>query len=132
MRSAVFLPIPGIAGLQQAREFVDASAGEHRQRDLRANPGHFLHVPEQPALALAQEAVQRDAVLLLRVMGEQRDLAADLGQVVEGAHRRFQLVAHAIDVDHQPRRLLVREDAPDSTNHACLPIMRRASATTPC
>jgi hypothetical protein len=81
--------------------------GQHRQRDLRADAADLLHVAEQAALALAQEAVQRHAVFLLRVVGEQEHLAAHVGQVVEGAHRRFQFVADAMHVDHQPRRLLV-------------------------
>src|SRR5690606_36028276 len=76
-----------------------------------------------------QEAVQRDAVLLLRVMGEQRDLAADLRQVVEGAHGRLELVADAIDVHHQPGRLLVRQDPPQPADHP--PRLRTSSVLTP-
>ena len=106
-----------VAGLHQARELVDADARQHRQRDLRADAADLLHVAEQAALALAQEAVQRDAVFLLRVMREQRDLAADLRQVVERAHRRFEFVADAVDVHHQPGRLLVDEDALQASDH---------------
>src|SRR5690606_18404474 len=118
-----------VAGLEQAREFVHAGARQHRQRDLRADAGHLLHVAEQPALAFAQETVQRDAVLLLRMVGEQRDLAPHLGQVVERAHRRFELVAHAVDVDHEPRWLLVRQDSPQPADHP--PRLRNSSVLTP-
>ena len=71
--------------------------------------------------AARQEAVQRNAVFLVRVMGEQGHFAAELGQVVEGAHRRLELVAHAMHVDHQPRRLLVYHDALETTDHAATP-----------
>src|SRR5690606_22563980 len=110
-------------------EFVDAGARQHRQRDLRADAGDLLHVAEQPALAFAQEAVQRDAVLLLRVVGEQRDITADIGQVVAGAHRRLELVAHAIDVHHQPGRLLVPKDSPQPGDPP--PRLRNSSVLTP-
>src|SRR3546814_6575391 len=55
--------------------------------------------------------------------------AADLGQVVEGAHRRFQFVTDAIDVDHQPWRLLVREDSPQPADHP--PRLRNKSVLMP-
>ena len=107
-----------MAGLHQLRERVDAHARQHRQRDLRADAADLLHVAEQPALGQREEAVQRHAVLLLRVVRVQRYLAADVGQVVESAHRRLELVADAVHVDDQPRRLLVDERALESSDHA--------------
>src|SRR5690606_10006801 len=37
--------------------------------------------------------------------------------VVEGRHRRLELVTDAADVEHQPRRLLRDEDALQATDH---------------
>ena len=77
MRSAVFLPMPGIlrqrddvAGCTSRAKSIGGHAGQHRQRDLRADAADFLQVAEQRALGFAQEAVQRDAVFLHRVMRE--------------------------------------------------------------
>src|SRR5690606_32019368 len=82
--------------------------------------GHLLQLAEQPALGLGQEAVQRHPVLLDGVVGEQGDLAAQFRQVVEGAHRRRQLVADAADVEHQRRRRLVHQLAFQATDHLLL------------
>src|SRR5690606_7938290 len=109
---------------------------QDRQGDLRADAADPLHVAEQAPLGLAGEAVQRHRVIPLRVVREQRDLLAQHRQLVEGAHRRLQLVAHAVDVDHQPRRRLVREHSPQASDHLRLQAIfesmprRRALART--
>src|SRR5690606_5938440 len=47
----------------------------------------------------------------------------------EGAHRRLQFVTHAIDVHHQPRRLLVYDDALESADH--VPRLRKSVTANP-
>src|SRR3546814_4268634 len=49
----------------------DVCSSDLRQRDLRADPADLQQVAEQHALTLMQEAVQRDAVFLHRMMDEQ-------------------------------------------------------------
>src|SRR5690606_22841745 len=140
------------ASLDRARELFDAGTRQDRQRDLRADAGHPLHVAEQAPLGFTGKAVQRHRVLLLRVVREQRDFLAQHRQLVEGAHRRFEFIADAIDVQHQPRRRLVRKHPPETTDHlrlqasfASMPIrcalartwawvmaMARASAASAC
>ena len=142
MRSAVFLPMPGMRVSAVTSPVCTCRANSSTLTpDSTASaifapmPLTRLHVAEQPALALAQEAVQRDAVFLLRVMGEQRHFATEFGQVVEGAHRRFEFVADAVDVDDQPRRLLVDQDALQSADHcasshsACYRRLKHATLT---
>src|SRR5690606_26073184 len=67
--------------------------------------------------ALAQESVQRDRVLLDCVMGAQVDLVTGFRKIEERRHRRFDLVADATDIDHDPRRLARDQDALDATDH---------------
>ena len=100
-----------LAGLQHPRELIHRTSRKHCQRNLRANPTDPLHVTKQPAFTLTQEAVQRNAVFFLRVVGEQRNFTTDFRKIVERAHGRFKLIADAIHIDDQPWRRLVRQDA---------------------
>ena len=97
--------------------------GQHRQRDLRADAGDLLHVAEQPALGFAQEAVQRDAVFLLRVMGEQR---TPRGRRPAG-RRRCSSALPARSRRHARRppatAALVDEDAFESPDHRASPAL---------
>ena len=77
----------------------------------RADGTAALPAPTPPSLSRSSS--------LLGVVHEQRHLAAQLGQVVDRAHRRFQLVAHALHVHDQPRRLLVDQRAPEAADHGC-------------
>src|SRR5690606_11154555 len=45
-------------------------------------------------------------------------------QLVERAHRRFEFIADAVDVQHQPRRRLVRQQAPQAADHRRLQARR--------
>ncbi len=71
-------------------------------------------------------------ILAYREVGVQRHLLADGGQVVEGGHRRIDLVTDAVDVDQQLRRLLVEDAAAQQADHSitsrcrtCRSCMRR-------
>src|SRR6185312_5144252 len=106
-----------VALLDQPRELLGADARQHRERDLRADAADFLQRAEQRALGLAHESVQHRRVFLDRVVREERDILAGLRQVVERRHRRLELVADAVDVDEQRRRLLGHELPAKAADH---------------
>src|SRR5579859_7490159 len=57
-------------------------------------------------------------------MGEERDLAACLRQVIEGGHGRFHFVSHPMHVYEEMRRLLAQDDAPEEADHRLPPDSR--------
>src|SRR6185312_318381 len=107
---------------------------------------------EQRAFVLAQETVQRDAVLLHRVMDQQGHFGAGGGQVVDRGHRRLDLVADAGHLHQQRGRLAGNQGATQSADHrrrlhavrgmptrarlarvcACATAMANASAASAC
>src|SRR6202000_1403542 len=78
---------------------------------------HLEQVAEHGPLGFAQESVERHAVFLHRVMGEQDDFLAGGGQVVDGRHGCVDLVAHATHFNEQRRRLFADESAAQATDH---------------
>src|SRR6185312_13375760 len=93
------------------------NARQYRQRDARADAGHFLQITKQVALVIAQEAVQRDSVFLVRVVRQQDHFLADVGQVVQRRHRHFQFVADAAGFHEHPWRALGDQGAAQSADH---------------
>ena len=85
------------------------------------------------ALAFGEEAVELVRVLAHDEMREQRHVRPGRRQLVERAHRHVELVAHAMHVDHDLRRLLRDELAGEPPDHTSLPWCTRkpAVATRP-
>ena len=84
MRSAVFLPMPGMRVSAVTSPACTSRANSSTLTPDSTASAIFAPMPltfctsrNSRRSALAQEAVQRHAVLLLRVVGEQRHLAAD-------------------------------------------------------
>src|SRR5690242_11765 len=106
-----------VAGVYQPREVAGGHARQYRQRDLRADAADLEQVAEQCALGFAHETVQRHAVFLHGVVSEQDHFLAGGGEIVDGRHRRLELVADAAHIDQQPWRLLRNEGATQATDH---------------
>jgi hypothetical protein len=107
------------------RQVVDRQAGQHRKRGLGADAGDFEQFAKRRALGLAAEAVKQMGVLADRQVGEQADLLAERGQVVEGAHRHVDFVADAVHVHQHLRRLFGGENAADTSDHLARPVIEK-------
>ncbi len=77
----------------------------------------FVEHPERATLALAAEAEQQVRVLADDEMSEQHDARAGQRQVVEGAHRHVDLVADALHVEQDLRRVFLDEDSGEAADH---------------
>ena len=85
--------------------------------DLRSHSRHFEQTAEQAPLAVGAEAEQNVRILAHHQVREQRHGLTGGRQPVECRHRRFQLVADAVDIQHQRRRLLHRQPALEEADH---------------
>ena len=118
MRSAVFLPMPGIAGeprdvgaLHRGHELARLDAREHRDRQLRTDAADGDQPLEELLLELGEKSVELQRVLAHVRVHAQRDLRPLVADVVVGGERHVHVVADALHVDDDPVRLLV-EHAP--------------------
>src|SRR5690606_3695499 len=110
----------------------DAHAGEHTERRARADAADLQEAAEELALGLGDEAVQHVRVLAHEQMGDQRQRLADLRKLVEGRHRRVDLVPDASDLDRQRRRSF-RDQCPlQETDHRPTAAARLAESTREC
>ena len=116
MRSDVFLPTPGIAVSRATsprsiarNQLARLDAGQHRQRDLRADAADADQPLEQIELERRGKAVERERVLAHVRVHAQRDVGARLAQAVERRQRHGDVVADAADVDDDPVRLFLEE-----------------------
>jgi hypothetical protein len=69
------------------------------------------------AFRFAQETVQIMSIVTHREMRQQLGLLAGRREIVKSAHRHIKLVADAIDVNHDLRRVLFGEDTGQSSDH---------------
>ena len=88
IRSAVRLPMPGTAWKraasprgERAEQLARRAAGEHGERDLRADRLHAEQHQEEVALLLGGEAVELQRVVAHDQVGVQRDRLAGGGDV---------------------------------------------------
>src|SRR5262249_53497863 len=65
------------------------------------------------------ETVEQVRVFAHDEMGIQRDPLADCRQVVERAHRHVDLVAQALHVEHELRRILLDQYSGKTPDHGC-------------
>src|SRR5581483_12185257 len=87
----------------RALQLAGARAGDDRERDLRADPGHREQLLEQLSLGRVGEAVQLERVLADMRVDLEHDLAVTLGPAERG-RRGGDEVADAVDVEHDPVR----------------------------
>ena len=116
MRSAVFLPTPGIAVSRATSprsiardQLARLDARQHRQRQLRADAADADQPLEQLLLERRREPVERERVLAHVGVDAQRDLGARLAEPVERRQRHVHVVADAADVDDDAVRLLLEQ-----------------------
>src|SRR5581483_6365438 len=110
-----------LAGADHAPVILDADAGQHRQRHLGADAGNPDQIAEQALLRQGGEAEQQLRVLAHHQVGVQHHGLAHRRQAEEGRHRRFDLVADAMYVEQQQRRLLVQQGAAETADHDFTP-----------
>ncbi|MCY1241782.1 hypothetical protein D9M72_547030 [compost metagenome] len=78
------------------------------------------------------EAVEQMSILTHHQVGVQGHRLAHLGQAIQGGHRHFELIAQAVDIDNQVRRLLFSQRAAQTSNHvAILPHGHRQATGQP-
>ena len=80
-------------------------------------PETLMQTAEQAPLLLGGEAIQHVRVLAHHQVREQAHLLADGGQMEEGRHRRFELIADPADIDGQLRRGFGGDPATERANH---------------
>ena len=107
--------MPGDAGecrhlLSQhaAREALDTHAREHAERNLRADTGDLEQVAEQAPLLLGRETVEDMRILAHHQVRDQVHGLAHRGQIQEGGHGCFELIAHTADIQRHRRGRLGR------------------------
>ena len=114
MRSEVFLPTPGIA-VSRARSprsiARTSSCGSMPDSTASASFGPMPLMPisrsNSSCSSGGREPVQRQRVLADVRVDAQRDLAARVAEAVERRQRNGDVVADAVDVDHDAIRLLL-------------------------
>ena len=124
MRSAVFLPIPGIAWKRAwspsaiaLPELRGRRAGDHRERDLRADAAHGQEVHEELTLLGVGEPVQLEGVLAHVEVRLDRHLGAGGGPAQNGG-RRGDEVADAVDVQDEAVRRAPGRPSSEPCDHA--------------
>ena len=125
IRSAVRLPIPGtawkrarVAGGERAEQLARRAAGEHGQRDLRADRLHAEQQQEEVALLLGGEAVERQRVVADDQVAVQRDRLARGRDVAQRLGRDGEPVADAAAVDDDVVGAAHRDLALEQGDHA--------------
>ena len=124
MRSAVFLPTPGIRVSRATSPRCTAwtrSAASIPESTARASLGPMPLMPisrsNTASSKVGEEAEQRQRVLAHVGVDAQRDVGAGVADGVEGRHRHGDVVAHAVHVeDHAGGRLL--DQAPASARRS--------------
>ncbi|MCY1364587.1 hypothetical protein D9M69_513970 [compost metagenome] len=101
------------------RQLAHAHAREQAQRGARAHAGDLDELAEGRPLLGGAEAVENLRVFAHDEVREQRHLRADVGQVVERAHRHVDLVADAVAVHHHLRGVALCERAGQFAYHGC-------------
>ena len=132
MRSAVFLPTPGMRG--QPRDVLAAhradqlrrlDARQHRERQLRSDAADRDQPLEQILLERRREPVERDARPRARACACAARPPRRLAEPVERRQRHLHVVADAADVDDDAARTSSRASVPRETrDHGAV---RRAS-----
>jgi len=84
---------------------------------VRPHAADLDQLAERLALGPGGKAVEQLGILAHHEVGQQRDRLAERGQVVEGAHRHADLVAHAVAVDQHVGRVLEAEGSGELSDH---------------
>src|SRR5688572_28186825 len=109
---------PGHVGLLDgAYELVRLHAGQHRQREPRADAADTNQSFEKRELERRRESVQGQGILTDMSVNTQRDVAAFVTQAVKGRERNRHVIADAVDVDHNAVRLLLGDPPAQVGNH---------------
>src|SRR5438270_5468551 len=103
------------------RELGDRQAGQHRERDARADAADLDQLPECAPLVFRSESEEKVRVLAHHKVREQDDVIADIRQVVERAHRHVDFVRNAFDVEQNLRRILLDQRPGKPAYHRILP-----------
>src|SRR5580698_10497507 len=125
-------PDPGNAGQHRhilryhaAGEALDTHAGEHTQRNLRADAGYLEQVAEQPPLLLGGKAIEDMGILAHHQVRDQADDLTDGGQVQERRHGRFELIAHSAHIQRDRRGGLGGDSTVQETDQLATSSRRR-------
>ncbi|MNN22093.1 hypothetical protein D3C81_1354370 [compost metagenome] len=103
--------------MHAAHQLIDFQPGHQRQSQLGPHAIEPDQLPEQFALALLGEAVEKMCILADDQMRVQGHRLAQRRQAVEGGHRDLQLVSDAVHIENQVRRLFFRQGATQTSNH---------------
>src|SRR3990167_2487702 len=103
-----------------------AHARQHRQRRARPHAADLDELAKGLAFGRAAKAVQDLRVLAHHEVRQQRHFFARARQVVESAHGHVHLVAHAVAVDQDLRRILFQQGAGQLAYHWELSFVSRS------
>ncbi|MNN47792.1 hypothetical protein D3C81_1622290 [compost metagenome] len=101
----------GVLCLDAAHQLIDLKARHQGQRQLRAHAIEADQLAEEVTFALADETIEQLGILAHHQMGVQGYRLSDRRQSIEGGHRHFQLIAQAVYIQNQVRRLLLSQGA---------------------
>src|SRR6266852_8914363 len=102
-------------------ERIGRQHAQDRQSDPRADALHRGQQPERAALRLVGEAIEMDVILAHMRFDEEPQRLAARGRAAQGARRREDEIADAVDVEHETFRPALLDDAREHGDHRAAP-----------
>ena len=115
-----------IRPLNRTDQFARLDTGQHRKRELRPDAADADQSLEQFLFQIGEKTEQLERILPHVRVYVQRNGCGDVTDVVVGRQRNGHLVAHAVYVDKEPIRVLLKNLTPEKRDH---PSVARAILT---